>query len=104
MEAEARISIANGTLADLESLCDWLNREHALMGRVRLTGSPLRENELGAASEVLVIAVGSGGAISVLAGALKAWVSLPRRTDIRIRVQGADGRVVQIDAERINGK
>lgn len=102
MEAEARISIAGSSWADLESLHDWLSRENVLAGRIRFTGSSPRAGELGAVPEALVIAVSSGGALSVLAGALKAWVSLPRRSDIRIRVQGVDGRVIQIDAERVN--
>jgi Effector Associated Constant Component 1 len=102
METEARISIVDGALADLESLYDWLTQEHALMGGVKLEGPAPRENELGAVANVLAIAVGAGGAIPVLASALKAWILLPRRSDVCIRVEGPEGRVVQIDAKRIN--
>jgi hypothetical protein len=42
--------------------------------------------------------------VSVLAASLKAWLSLPRRSDVRIRVQGTDGRAVEIDADRVSGE
>jgi hypothetical protein len=63
-----------------------------------------REGELGALAEVLVAAVGSGGTVSVLAGALYAWLSQPRRSDIRIRVEGDNGRAVEIDADRVDAQ
>lgn len=99
---EARISIVGGDLAELESLHSWLCREHDLAGRVKFTGGTPREGELGALAEALVVAVGSGGALSVLAGSLKAWLSLPRRSDVRIRVGGADGRFAEIAADRVS--
>jgi len=102
MKAELRVSIDESSPAGLESLYDWLRGEAALAGKVRVTGHSPQEGELGALPEALVIAVGSGGTLSVLAGALKAWISLPRRTNVRIQVHGADGQVVKIDAERIN--
>ena len=99
---DARISIAGGDLTELESLQDWLGRERALAGRVKFTGSTPRGDELGAWAEALVVTVGSGGVLSVLAGSLKAWVSLPRRSDVRIRIQGVDGRVAEITADRVS--
>lgn len=44
-----------------------------------------------------------GGTLSVLAAALKAWICLPRRSDVRLKVQGADGSTVEIDAKRVSG-
>jgi hypothetical protein len=57
--------------------------------------------ELGVAADVLVAAVGSGGAISVLAASLKAFLVLPRRTDLRIVLSAPDGHKVEIDAKRV---
>jgi Effector Associated Constant Component 1 len=62
------------------------------------------EGELGALADVLVVAVGSGGALSVLATSLKAWLAQPRRSDVRIRIQRDDGQTVEIDANRIDGE
>jgi hypothetical protein len=39
---DLRISLADGDLADLESLQDWLGQECELTGRVRLSGSAPR--------------------------------------------------------------
>jgi membrane-associated two-gene conflict system component 1 (EACC1) len=36
----------------------------------------------------------------VLATSLKAWLAQPHKPDFRLRVQGADGQTVEIDAKR----
>jgi Effector Associated Constant Component 1 len=102
---EARISLVGGNpAADLESLDDWLEGEPELAGRIRVSAPVPREEELGALAEVLVAAVSSGGLLSVLATSLHAWLSQPRGSDVRIRVQGDNGRAVEIDAERVNAQ
>jgi Effector Associated Constant Component 1 len=103
---DIRISVTKGDLADLESLDDWLSEEHELAGRVKLAGSAPRDGELGALSESLVVALGSGGAITVvgaaLAGALRTWLAHPRRSDVRVKVRLPDGTSVEIDAKRVS--
>jgi hypothetical protein len=102
---DVRVSLVGGSPgADLESLDDWLQGEPELAGRVKLSAPVPREDELGALAEVLVAAVGSGGAMSVLAASLYAWLSQPHRSDVRIRVEGDDGRIVEIDADRIGAQ
>jgi hypothetical protein len=64
------MSVAGGDIAELESLGDWLRGERELTGRVRLASAAPRSGELGAVSETLLVAVGSGGAITVLISAL----------------------------------
>lgn len=98
---QVRISMVSGDPAELESLDDWLRRERDLAGQVTFVAARPREGELGTVGEALVVAVSSGGAVSVLAASLKAWISLPRRSDVRIKVEGADGRVVEIEADRV---
>lgn len=102
---EIRVSVANGNVADLESLDDWLRGERELAGRVKLAGPAPRAGELGALTETLVVAVGSGGAITVvgaaLAGALKAWLSQPRRSDVTLKIRRPDGTSVEVNAKRV---
>lgn len=103
---EIRISVTDGELADLESLDEWLRGKRELAGRVRLAGPQPRAGELGTPSEsIIVAAVGSGGAItlllSALVGSLKAWLSLPRRSDLTIKIHLPDGSTVEINAERV---
>ena len=100
---EARVSLAGDRRIDeLESLDDWLGGEPRLAGRVKMSGVAPREGELGSVADVLVVAVGSGGTLSVLAASLHAWLSQPRRSDVRIRVQGSSGRVAEIAADRVD--
>jgi hypothetical protein len=102
---DIRISVTHGDLADLESLDNWLRGERELAGRVKLAGTAPHDGELGALSEYLVVALGSGGAITVvgttLAAALKAWLSHARRSDVRVEVHRHDGTSVEIDAKRV---
>ncbi|MGI8335855.1 effector-associated constant component EACC1 [Actinomadura scrupuli] len=101
---EFRISLVGGAPgADVESLGDWLRGEPELAGRVRGEGAAPRPGELGAALDVLVVAVGSGGALTVLGKSLSTWLTQPRRSQVRIRVKGEAGRVIEIDADRVDG-
>ena len=85
---EVRISCVGGDrAAGVESLSDWLRGEPELAGRLRVAGPMPGEGELGSLADVLVVAVGSGGTLSVLVTSLKAWLAQPRRSDVRIRVQ-----------------
>lgn len=96
-------------LAELEDLCDWLRAEYELSGRVDLVRTPTAPGErgripgpreMGAVPAALEIALGSGGALTVLAASIKSWFEQPRRSTYRIRVPVSDGRVVEIDADR----
>jgi hypothetical protein len=82
----------------LESLDTWLRQEPGLSGRVRLSRPRPEPGQLGALSEALIVAVGAGGTVSVLASSLGAWLSRPRGGQVRIKVRGAGGKVVEITA------
>lgn len=100
---EIRIS-ADGAdrVAYLESLSDWLRAEPELQGRVRVANAEPREGELGGLMDAVVVAAGSGGTLSVLASALKAWLSRPHGTDVRIVRVESDKSKVEIDAHRLD--
>jgi hypothetical protein len=87
--------------ADLVSLNDWLHGEPGLAGRVRLSVPRPQPGEMGALAEAFVVAVGSGGTLSVLAASLGGWLSHPRRSDIRVRVEAPGQRVVEIGGDRV---
>lgn len=92
----------DGTAEGLAELSDWLGQEPEFRGRVSGDTTP-RPGELGAVTDAVVVAVGSGGVLSVLAASLKAFLALPRRSDVRIKVTGRpDGRTVEIDAKRVS--
>jgi membrane-associated two-gene conflict system component 1 (EACC1) len=85
----------------LAELADWLAQEDELRGLIKPAPVVPVAGELGTAVEVLVAAVGSGGAVSVLAASLKAFLAQPRRSDVTIVLTSADGRRVEIDAKRV---
>lgn len=101
---EFRISVVSGDrAAGLESLSDWLRGEPELAGRVCVLQAMPRSGELGALGDALLVAVGSGGALSVLAMSLNTWLSQPRGSDVKVTVRGETGRVVEISADRVDG-
>lgn len=52
----------------------------------------------------MTVAVGAGGAVSVLAASLRTWFAQPKRSDIRLKVRRPDGETVELDAKRVRGK
>jgi hypothetical protein len=88
-------------IGGLEDLSDWLANESELRGLIKPVSRGPMLGEPGVAAEALVAAVSGGGAISVLAASLKAFLTLPRRSDLRIVLSGPDGRKVEIDAKRV---
>lgn len=86
---------------ELESLHDWLDHESDLRGRVTAAQAEPTANQLGVGADTLSIAVGAGGAISVLASALKGFFAQPRRTDITITIQTRTGTRIDLDAKNV---
>ncbi|GAA1969769.1 effector-associated constant component EACC1 [Catenulispora subtropica] len=87
--------------SDLEALADWLAAEPDLRGLIKVARPVPRPHELGAVVDVLVAAVSTGGAVSVLAGSLKTFLSQPRGAKVRIVVTRADGSTIELDADRV---
>lgn len=99
---EVLLSVDAGGLNVLESLSDWLRKEPELRGRMTTHVRSPAAGEMGPVTDVVAIAVGSGGALTILATSLKTWFAQPRRSDVRIKVRSANGRTVEIDAKRVS--
>jgi hypothetical protein len=103
---DLRISLAedneDSLVADLESLYTWLRSEPKLAGCVTEDRVMPLPGEMGAVSNALIVSLGSGGTLSVLALSLKAWLSQPRGASIRIHIQGNEGQGVEIAADHIS--
>lgn len=87
-------------VADLEDLSEWLGRERELRGLVKDGSSTAGPGELGAAVEVLVAAMGSGGILTVLITSLQSWLSSIHRTDLTVKLTGPNGSV-SLNAKRV---
>jgi len=85
----------------LAELSDWLYQESELRGLVSPGDVVPGPGTLGALSDLLMVAVGSGGTLSVLATSLKVFLAQPRRSDVRIVVVSPDRGRVELDAKRV---
>jgi len=90
---DAQIRIAGGTGEEVAELGEWLGGENELRGRVRTIRGPIGETELGAVTDLLTVALGAGGAGTVLTSSLKTWL-VTRRTIATITVETPRGRVI----------
>ena len=87
---------------ELMDLRSWLHEEPELRGRVEQVASGPGEGQLGALTDLLAVALGSGGAISVLASSLRVFFAQPRKSKVSISLRvGPGGRAVKIDADRV---
>jgi hypothetical protein len=91
VEAEIRVSQGDA-VAEFSSLQEWLRGERALAGTVRAVPGQPAETELGAAFELLAVALGSGGAGATLAKSLITWLQT-RRPGVKITVTTESGSV-----------
>jgi Effector Associated Constant Component 1 len=81
---------------ELASLEEWLRQERALKGAVARERRAPRPDEMGAVSDVLVAALGNGGAITALAASLGTWL-VTRRSRVTVKVTGPDQTSVELD-------
>jgi hypothetical protein len=85
----------------LPSLADWLNSEDVLRGRVRAVRPAPKPGEMGAAIELLTVALGSGGVGVVLVRSICTWLS-QRRSEVAVSLKDADGREFQFSSKSRN--
>ena len=86
--------------AALASLNEWLRRADELRGRVRPVPKVPAPGEMGGAIDVLVVAAGAGGVLTVLANSLSVWLAKPRRS-VTVAVERPDGTRVEITGEHL---
>lgn len=102
MSAAIQIQETENAFTELESLHGWLVSRPELHGAVTL-GKPARHpEEMGWLTDVVSVAVGNGGAVTALAGSLATWL-VSRRSHIKIKVSGPDGRSTEVDVKQARG-
>ena len=76
--------------SELRSLRDWLAAEDGL-GSTRVKWKPAepRPGEMGGAADVLVVALGAGGAGTVVANSIATWIKY-RSRDLKLKITTAD--------------
>ncbi|WP_280241080.1 effector-associated constant component EACC1 [Nocardia abscessus] len=102
---ELIIAVMSDDIDELRSLEEELVDVDELRGAVRWRAAPLGEGELGAVEEVLIVALGQGGAAAVagaLVTAVVAWIRT-RPASVVVRMTGADGTTLEVDARNMSG-
>ncbi|WP_373282819.1 effector-associated constant component EACC1 [Nocardia asiatica] len=103
MDNQLTLSTTGGEQSEhVEALLRWLSREPELRGRCKAVGHAPSPGEMGSWVDFATVAVGGGGALSVLAMSLKTWFAQPRRSDVEIEIRSPDGRSVTVNAKRVN--
>lgn len=99
--AEVRIAVDSSNAdRDARALWDWLSREDELRGRVGQRTKPVADGEMGGALDVLAVAVGSSGALTVLVKSLSTWLT-HRGQDTKIRLTVTEEKLeLEFDATR----
>jgi Effector Associated Constant Component 1 len=83
--------------AELRALREWLLQESPRPGRVELVAQPAAPGTMGPVSDTLQVALGAGGALTVLAGSVGTWIGT-RRQHVAVRLRRADGAEIEVDA------
>jgi hypothetical protein len=99
----AGTNLGPGAVAEqVRSLFAWLVREDALRGRVRLAEPEPAPGTLGVMPTELLVALVPGGAGTVLASAVIAWIR-HRTGEVSCTFTRPDGTSMKVTAERVRG-
>ncbi|MGH3821684.1 MAG: effector-associated constant component EACC1 [Pseudonocardiaceae bacterium] len=97
------ISVAGrNAVEELRSLFTWLAGEEEFRGRVRLVESAPLPGTLGGWPEAVAVMLGQGGAVTVLASAVIAWIR-HRTSEVTCTLTRPDGTSVELTASRVRG-
>jgi hypothetical protein len=83
---------------ELRALHGWLIEENPRPGRVTLVAPLSQPGTMGALGETLQVALGTGGAATVLAGSVTAWLAT-RHQKVAMLLKRPDGEELRIDAQ-----
>lgn len=96
---DAQICLAEAAGDELRQLSEWLSDEKELRGHVTVVDDPIGHTALGSAQDSLSVALGAGGAGTVLASSLITWLRT-RVTRAKITVESA-GHSITFDIRTV---
>lgn len=97
MEARLEVIGSSDMQEELGRLRQWLSDEAEFRGRVRVEQAPLQAGQMGGVVEALTVALGSGGALAVLASSVTVWLQ-QRRSELTVKIVNSDGSSQEITA------
>jgi hypothetical protein len=100
MELTVRL-VDDAVSADtVRSLASFLRAERELRGQVHAEEKDPERESMGSVGDLLTVAIGSGGALTVLLASVSTWLK-NSRSDIKVEIRGKRGSAVIIDAKRV---
>jgi hypothetical protein len=100
MDVTVSVAGRDAAVEELRSLFTWLAGEEEFRGRVRLVEAAPEPGTLGGWPEAVVVALSQGGAVTVLASAVIAWIR-HRTSEVTCTVTRPDGTSVELTATRV---
>jgi membrane-associated two-gene conflict system component 1 (EACC1) len=100
MDVTVSVAGRDAAVEELRSLFTWLAGEEEFRGRVRLVEAVPEPGTLGGWPEAVVVALSQGGAVTVLASAVIAWIR-HRTSEVTCTVTRPDGTSVELTATRV---
>ena len=98
---ELTVRLVDAVSADtVRSLASFLSAERELRGRVHAEEKDPERESMGSVGDLLTVAIGSGGALTVLLASVSTWLK-NSRSDIKVEIRGKRGSAVIIDAKRV---
>ncbi|MGW4242369.1 effector-associated constant component EACC1 [Nocardia sp. NPDC004722] len=97
MQAKLQVQGTGDLYAELVSLTDWLLQEPELRGGVESEPPDVAPDEMGGLEDVLVVALGGGGAVTVLVRSIVTWLQI-RGSEISVLMTDASGGSLVLDA------
>ncbi|MBB5801341.1 hypothetical protein F4560_001109 [Saccharothrix ecbatanensis] len=94
-----RVTINDGGVEELLSLQRWLGEQDDFAGLTSLQRTEPSPGQMGSVLDTIIVAAGSGGAVTALIGTLSVWMR-NRGAKITATVKKGD-RSVTIDADRV---
>ncbi|MGW3305822.1 effector-associated constant component EACC1 [Streptomyces sp. NPDC001073] len=85
----------------LLALADWLRYEEGLRGKTQLEHAEVGSGEMGGLPQALVVAVSTGGTVTVLARSVVEWVK-QRKSDVTVKAVSPTGESFEIDLRRVS--
>jgi len=100
MDVTVSVVGRDATLEELRSLFTWLAEVEEFRGRVRLVEGPPKSSTLGGWPEMVVVALGQGGAVTVLASAVITWIR-HRTSEVTCTVTRPGRTSIEVTANRV---
>lgn len=99
MRATATVAAGNGP--DAYALRDWLNNADGLRGEAAIHPPPPAIGQTGSITDIVTVAVGSGGAAALVVKKVYDWYVLRRNAGaLHVRYKRADGTELELKVDR----